>query len=654
MRSFKRSEPRLKAKIQYQFDNLMAKGGFTIFLSLMFLFFCGFLFMSASRILLNWFWPDETLPALTDYLWRVTVQMGLTGIHHDNLSHPLHKTVAILTVALGMVLFSSMVAFINAVFNEKIRSLRKGTSTVIEEGHTVILGFNEHVLEILQELIIANESEKKAVVVILSETDKELIDDTIHNNISDTKTTRIVVRHGNNSSITDLNKVSITHARSIIVTNYSLPSASEEERNEADFRIIKSLMAIVSIIGEVHMPPVVTHLHSPVNRRLAHNIAPDSITIIDASDVLSRVLAQTSLYTGLALVYSKLIGFENQEIYFFRPSHGWLRYPYGQLIFHFIRSSLIGFRTADGRIILNPPKDFIPENSYDGILIAEDDSDIRFYERPVILVDRPTFFIKKATLGIENQIIIGWSAKIPSLIQEYTKHLLEGSSITILAPIISEEMQAVFTTLQQAYPHIKFDFMKGNVLVPGMLDQLQPAHYDSVIILAADQAQSNDVDSQTISILLELRSYFRRLEHEHQTKVKTKLVTEIMNSEHVELLMEMEVKDYLVPFQFISKIIAQTSQEPDVLRVYYELFDARGCDIYVKSASLYFENLPILTSYAHCMKVAMMRGETCFGVMKAQTDSQDKEYGAHLSPYKNEIFNLTEADGIIVLSHYRS
>ncbi len=77
----------------------------------------------------------------------------------------------------------------------------KGRSKVVESGQTLILGWNERVIDIIRELIIANESEKKASVVILAEVDKEEMDDGVFTLITDTKTTKIVTRNGSTSSL---------------------------------------------------------------------------------------------------------------------------------------------------------------------------------------------------------------------------------------------------------------------------------------------------------------------------------------------------------------------------------------------------------------------------------------------------------------------
>lgn len=51
----------------------------------------------------------------------------------------------------GVISLSSLIAFITTTVDQKIRELKKGHSKVVEEGHTLILGWNERVIEILRE-----------------------------------------------------------------------------------------------------------------------------------------------------------------------------------------------------------------------------------------------------------------------------------------------------------------------------------------------------------------------------------------------------------------------------------------------------------------------------------------------------------------------
>ncbi|GIS27088.1 MAG: hypothetical protein CM15mP127_14610 [Gammaproteobacteria bacterium] len=63
--------------------------------------------------------------------------------------------------------FSSMVAFITSVFEAKLDELRRGcTSIVLEKDHT-LFWFGDRILEVIRELIEANDSEPDAAIVIL-------------------------------------------------------------------------------------------------------------------------------------------------------------------------------------------------------------------------------------------------------------------------------------------------------------------------------------------------------------------------------------------------------------------------------------------------------------------------------------------------------
>jgi hypothetical protein len=57
--------------------------------------------------------------------------------------------------------------------------LKKGKSRVIEEGHHLILGWNDKLLPLIHELAVANESEGGGVIVILAEKDKEEMEEEI-------------------------------------------------------------------------------------------------------------------------------------------------------------------------------------------------------------------------------------------------------------------------------------------------------------------------------------------------------------------------------------------------------------------------------------------------------------------------------------------
>ena len=123
----------LGLRLRYSIDNFMSRGSSSIFLALLGLFLAGFLVMVVVRLIANSFLPDETLNNLAEIPWRVYVAvMEGSAAETDGDSNWLAKLTSILAVMVGLILFSSMVAFITSVFEAKLDELRRGRSLVLE------------------------------------------------------------------------------------------------------------------------------------------------------------------------------------------------------------------------------------------------------------------------------------------------------------------------------------------------------------------------------------------------------------------------------------------------------------------------------------------------------------------------------------------
>ncbi len=196
--------PNFSARLRYAFDNFMSKGGLSVFMALMLLFLGAIVLMAAFRFVANLIAPQEATSNIFTQWWLAFLQIADGGsISEDSGSNALNRVVGIVSLFLGMVLFSSLVAFITSQFEAKLSELRKGRSQVTESGHSLILGSGDRVLEIVRELIVANESERRPAIVVLSEKEKDEMDDFFRERIEDRKNTRIIVRSGSTSSLQD-------------------------------------------------------------------------------------------------------------------------------------------------------------------------------------------------------------------------------------------------------------------------------------------------------------------------------------------------------------------------------------------------------------------------------------------------------------------
>ena len=376
----------LEQRLKYTLDNFMSRGSSSIFMALLFTFLLGFLVMVFVRIIANLFLPDETLNSWLEIPWRVYVAvMEGSAAETDGDSNWLAKITSIVGVMVGLILFSSMVAFITSVFESKLDELRRGRSIVLEKDHTLILGFGNRILEIIKELIEANESEQDAAIVILAEDDKEEMDNLIRDNILDFVTTRIITRSGAVTNINNLRNVQAESAKSIIILNSCADWQPKHEKKLADALVLKSIMSIMAVCNNENHPPIVCEIHSDRDRDLAQNITTGTIKALNEVSVLSRMIAQLALSrNGLSIVYGDMVGFDGNEFYFYRPDNGWGEsLTFGESLYRFKSSTPMGIHTDDGKIILNPPKETSVNDEDELIVFAEDDSTIHYFQEPI-------------------------------------------------------------------------------------------------------------------------------------------------------------------------------------------------------------------------------------------------------------------------------
>ncbi|NEQ36893.1 MAG: hypothetical protein F6K40_11635 [Okeania sp. SIO3I5] len=639
-------------KFQYKFDNFMSRGGFSVFLALVSAFFGAFILMTGIRYLSEWIFPNQDLES--DLLWDVFVQLiGLRDTGDE--ANFATKTVGVLTIFVGLVLFSSLVAFITQEFESRLTLLKKGKSLVVEKNHTLILGFNDRIVDIITELVIANESESDAVIVILSEEDKEDMDDFLRDKLADLKTTRVVTRNGIVTNINNLNKVGVKVARSVVILNDAKGSDAQDVKRLSDARVVKAILATVAANEEkTSLPPIIAEINSEQYRILAKSIAPEAVTTLNEADILARILVQTSRSVGLATVYLNLVGFAGNEIYFYCPEVDWQHLSFYELNFHFYKSIPIGVLDKNGEIIIKPDSNYRLTDAESIIVLAEDDSVIKFYQEPLVKPQVLGYFDfrKSFEKNTEKHLIIGWNSKTPICLQEYAKYVVEGSEVNLVTHKLTSEIESKFDEIRQAYPQVLMQIWKVNVDVVEELRTLELYKYNSISILASKGKNSEEIDAKTLTTLLEIRQIFQEYQEETGNPITTELVVELADSEETDLVIKAGVQDFLLSNQFVSKILAQVSQEPGVMLVYRDLFSAEGSEMYIKPIELFFPPEKVgKLSFADCVFAAQSRDEICLGVkIVSQAKDRDNNFGIYLAPSLDTEFSLTLADELITIA----
>src|SRR3990172_4341284 len=257
----------LRQRWRYRLDNFLAKGSGALFISLLVAFLGAIAAIGLGRFLLSALAPEAT-HALTRQLWVVFLQLTDPGNMGEDSDNPaVLKTAAVVAGLTGVVIFSALIAFLTTALDQAIAHLKKGHSQVLESGHTLVLGWGPRVVEMLRELVEANASERNPVVVILSEEDKEEMDEYLRAHFTDRKNTRVVTRSGSTGSVQSLQRVSSHRAKSAIVLATCTHSATLEVKLASDARVIKTVLALESLISEDQEFAIVAEAFTDRNRQ---------------------------------------------------------------------------------------------------------------------------------------------------------------------------------------------------------------------------------------------------------------------------------------------------------------------------------------------------------------------------------------------------
>jgi len=619
-------------RLRYWFDNTISRGPLALIGWLLALI-AALVLTSSLLVYATGIAPEigGRKPGFFETLWlnlMRTIDPGNVGGDEGSWQYLL----AMLAVtASGILVFSTLIGVIFTGIDNKLTELRKGRSFVVEREHTIIFGWSSEIFSVIAELVVANESRRGACIAVLADKDKVEMEDEIRERVSNTGNTRVVCRTGDPIDVDDIEIVNPHDARSIIVLS--------PEDDEADSQVIKTILALTNNPERREDPyHIVSRIRRQENLGVARMVGRSEVELVPVDDLIARITAQTCRQSGLSIVYTDLLDFGGDEIYF---SHepGLAGRTFGEALLAYDRSSIIGLRRKDGRIKLNPTMDteISPEDAV--ILIAEDDSAIPNPENShpevefgAIREHRPR------QQEPERTLILGWNDRAPTIIAQLDGYVPSGSEVTV----VSHDAQG---SLAYDLRHQTVDFRAGNTTDRPTLDGLDVPSYDHVIVLGyADELDHEEADSRTLVTLLHLR------EIADQNGQSFSIVSEMLDDRNRELAQITRADDFIVSDRLVSLMMCQVSENKELSSVFEDLIDPDGSELYLKPADEYVKPGAPLTFYT-VVEAARRRGEVAVGYrVKAETGDPDKSYGVHLNPDKAQRITFTEGDRVIVLA----
>jgi Trk K+ transport system NAD-binding subunit len=628
--SHPRQTPGMRARLRYAFDNSMSHGPSAL---IWYLAAAVLLVVLVFAALILIFGAGPTHNPITA-IYNVLLHTIDTGTQANDTGTT-YEALDLAVTVLGIFIFSAFIGVLANSIDSRLQDLRKGRSAVLEQDHTLILGWSDSIFTILSELSIANESRHKPSVVILADHDKVEMEDAIRTRVPDLRGTKVVCRTGD-PMVGDLERVNHAAARSVIVL------APESEQPDA--MVIKTILSLTRGPDRREAPyHIVAEISDARNLQAAQLAGGPETVILDKGLSVSRLIVQTSRQSGVAFVYQDLLDFDGDEIYM-RVDERMVGQTYGDALFAYEDCSVIGIRYASGGTTLNPAMDSVIEVGDQLIAIAEDDSILAVAEPVQAVVDESVISLSSPEPGeAEVTLVLGYNRRTATVISELDEYAEPGSRVDVVATTPPD--QESFLTEVGPVQNLTVSLRHADTSDRSVLDTLEIPNADRVVVMCdSEELSRQHADARVLITLLHLRDIADK------TGADFTIVSEILEEADRELTRVANVDDIILSEQVTSYLLAQISENRDLHEVFDELFQSEGSEIYMRPVHSYVTGDGSV-SFATLVEAARQRGETAFGYrVAADANNSDESFGVHVNPTKSRAFGADSADRLIVLA----
>lgn len=607
-----------KEKVQYQIDNIMSKGTIAL---IGLLFGITLIVVGVAGIVAVIFGAEG---GLGSQIWASAMHVLDAGtLTADTLDSIPYVVIMSLVTLCGLFVTSILIGIITTGFESKLKELRKGKSTVLEERHTVIIGFNDNVYTLLNELIEANSNHKNQCIVVVGTQEKEEMEEAIASHISDFKTSHVICRSGSLSEAHILERCSVERSRSVIINVYD------------DAEVIKIILSISAYLKDKELLVkdlfMTAAIEEEQNVEAARIAGEGRAEIIYANDAISRIIAHTCRQPGLSNVLVELFDYDGDELYFEEIPE-----LYGKTLHEtlnlFPKAVVFGIRKEDGPH-MNPPMDTVVEEGDLIILLEDDDGSFELDLEEVSLKEELIVnTAAKKTANRENLLVLGCNNMIERILQEYDCYVEKGSKVTIVYP---EKLELD----KIACRNIEISQVIGSGTNRKLLEELLIPDIDDILVLSNDGLDPEASDAQTLLQLIFLWDISQK------TDRRFTITSEMRRSNNQRLASQVRVEDFVIGSNIVNLLMTQIAENRELTALFEDILDEEGSEIYMKPASEYVKTgVPV--DFYTVTESAARKGHIAIGYKKVRDGITE----IVTNPLKSEQTVYEEEDYMIVIA----
>lgn len=548
-----------------------------------------------------------------DAVWWAFLRLTDPGYLGDDQGLAPRLISTALTVAGYVVFLGALVAIMTNALNRLMAFLASGRSGIYEQDHLVIIGWNQRLHALIEELVNSSERNwlspgSKAVAVLAEPFDPEMRRDLMQRlDPAVRERCRILVRSGDPLEAESLRRVDVAHARAVILLAEEGLGAAE--RRAGDILAAKVLLGIAEHCAEFGTSPdIVVETSSAANAPLLRSVAgPGRLELVTSDDFLGRLFSQTVRFPGLSRVHRRLLTDSYVDAIVLRPAEslGAVGKSVGELVGRLEEGAPMGaFRKEDEHADLLGP-------------------DYRLKQGDLLVLARPANPSARSTLLEASGLLPEWrpapvSAKprkvlcvgqspfLAALLQELASHPREPYELLLLWEQSSPREEARLRRLEQSAANLRLEFGIGDLVDPQEVRRLAPERYDSIVLLADQAKEATLSDAETILAYTLLDRYLR------DKDVEPAFTLELNVEDNRPLIRGRDV-DVIMSAELVSHFLAQVAIDEKLAWTYEELFTEEGSELRLRGLSDFSGEA---LTFGACQRACLARDVLVLGIRR--------------------------------------
>jgi hypothetical protein len=588
-------------------------------------------------------------------VWWAFLRLTDPGYLGDDVGVWQRFVSTLLTVSGYVVFMGTLVAILTRWLIAKMEELERGLTPVTLKNHIVVLGWTRHTLPLLTELLSASGRMRRFLekhdagrlnLVVLSEhASAEQVHELRMEHGIGRRARQIILRSGSPIQPDALHRVACLDAAAVIVPSGHIDAGS---LLTPDVEIVKALLSIAAQARQynVPLPYVVAEIQDLRKLPVIERAYPGAVEVVAGDATISRLMAQNILHPGLSEIYNELLTAGDGNELYVRGGETMVGMTLAEVAAQRPLAIVLGLLKRQGeqwKVWLMAPTDSVIDEDDRVIMMArfyaETDLNPKLLPLPVVQRGSPRIVTAAPVQKLQRILVLGWNRRIPSLLAELSSYHYRPFQVDVISVVGAAERDQLTRRhlgkkVDMVVQHIEADYM-----VEAELRQLQPAAYDTVMLLSSDRlASGEEADARTMVGYLQLEDVLADQPRRPQ------LIMELSDPDNSHLLFN-HGSEMLISPMILSHVLAQVALRRELRVVLDELFTVGGAEIQFRDPGDY--TLPASVDFQLLERTLAKEGEIALGIYRSQADAKGRHL--RLNPPRRDYLDVKPGDRLVIL-----